>query len=26
MDILGKARFLVDPAWVAGKKGKGGFE
>jgi len=26
MDILGKARFLVDPAWVAGKKRKGGFE
>jgi hypothetical protein len=26
MDILGKGKFLVDPARVAGKKGKGGFE
>jgi hypothetical protein len=26
MDILGRAKFLVDPARVAGKKGKGGFE
>jgi hypothetical protein len=25
MDILGKGRFLVDPARGAGKKGKGGF-
>jgi len=26
MEILGKAKFLVDPARVAGKNGKDGFD